>query len=59
MDPCSHNGLAIITSGGDAAGMNPAVKCCVEYASQRGYVPFLVYDGLRGLIDDQIVPASR
>ncbi|MFT4176516.1 MAG: 6-phosphofructokinase [Luteolibacter sp.] len=52
-------GLAIMTSGGDSAGMNPAIKCCTEYASQKGYMPYLVYDGLRGLIDDNIVPASR
>lgn len=48
-----------MTSGGDSAGMNPAVKCCVEYARKQGYKPFLVYDGLRGLIDDNIVEASR
>lgn len=48
-----------MTSGGDSAGMNPAIKCAVEYASQKGYKPFLVYDGLRGLIDDKIVPATR
>ena len=38
-----------MTSGGDSAGMNPAVECAVEYAAQRGYEPFLVYDGLKGL----------
>jgi 6-phosphofructokinase 1 len=48
-----------MTSGGDAAGMNPAVKCAVEYAASKGYKPYLVYDGLRGLIDDRIVEASR
>ncbi|MGC4012977.1 MAG: 6-phosphofructokinase [Luteolibacter sp.] len=52
-------GLAIMTSGGDAAGMNPAIKCAVEYAAAKGYKPFLVYDGLRGLIDDRIVEANR
>ncbi len=52
-------GLAIMTSGGDSAGMNPAIKCAVEYASQRGYKPFLIYDGLRGMIDNKIVPATR
>jgi len=44
-------GIAIMTSGGDAAGMNPAVKCAVEYSRKRGYKPYLVRDGLRGLID--------
>jgi 6-phosphofructokinase 1 len=52
-------GLAIMTSGGDAAGMNPAVKCAVEYAASKGYQPYVVYDGLRGLIDDRIVVATR
>ncbi len=48
-----------MTSGGDSAGMNPAVKCAVEYAGQRGYEPHLVYDGLKGLVADRIVPATR
>jgi 6-phosphofructokinase 1 len=52
-------GIAIMTSGGDSAGMNPAIKCAVEYATQRGYQPFLIYDGLRGMIDNKIVPATR
>jgi 6-phosphofructokinase 1 len=52
-------GLAIMTSGGDSAGMNPAVKYCVDYARKQGYSPYLVYDGLRGLIDDHIVEATR
>ncbi|MCW1886994.1 6-phosphofructokinase [Luteolibacter flavescens] len=51
-------GLAIFTSGGDSAGMNPAVKCAADYAAMRGYKPWLVYDGLRGLIDDKIVEST-
>ena len=57
--PTMSKGLAILTSGGDSAGMNPAVKCAVEYATQRGYETHLVYDGLRGLLEDNIVPATR
>jgi 6-phosphofructokinase 1 len=52
-------GIAIMTSGGDSAGMNPAVKCAVECAILHGYQPFLIYDGLRGLIAGNIVPAKR
>lgn len=52
-------GLAIMTSGGDSAGMNPAVKCAAEYAAQLGYQPFVVYDGLKGLIANKIVPATK
>ncbi|MEM9079476.1 MAG: 6-phosphofructokinase [Verrucomicrobiota bacterium] len=50
--------LAIMTSGGDAAGMNPAIKCAVDYAQGQGMETFLVYDGLRGLIDDNIQKAG-
>lgn len=52
-------GIAIFTSGGDAAGMNPAIKCATEYAARRGFKPWLVYNGLRGLIDDKIVEANK
>lgn len=52
-------GIAIMTSGGDAAGMNPAVKCAVEYSKKRGLKPFLVRNGLRGLIDGDIKEATR
>ena len=47
-----------MTSGGDAAGMNPAIKCTVDYSRMLGYKPYLVHNGLRGLIDDQIKEAT-
>jgi 6-phosphofructokinase 1 len=52
-------GIAILTSGGDAAGMNPAIKVAAEYAESRGFKPWLVHEGLRGLIDDQFVEPDR
>ncbi len=51
--------IAIMTSGGDAAGMNPAVKFCVEYAMKKGLKPYLVRNGLRGLIDNDIKVAEK
>lgn len=51
--------LGIMTSGGDAAGMNPAVRSAVERSGALGLKPFLIYDGLKGLIDDQIKPAEE
>ena len=50
--------IAIMTSGGDSAGMNPAIKCATDYARQQGLEPYLVYDGLRGLIDNKIKKAE-
>lgn len=51
-------GLAVMTSGGDAAGMNPAVKCVVDYARKKGYKPYIIRNGLRGMIDNDISEAS-
>lgn len=50
--------IAIMTSGGDCAGMNPAIKQFVDYCFTRGVQPFLIYDGLEGLIDGSIRPAT-
>lgn len=48
------SGLAVMTSGGDAAGMNPAVKCVVDYARKLGFKPFIIRRGLEGLIEGDI-----
>lgn len=48
-----------MTSGGDAAGMNPAVKRFVDYAIQQGEKPYLIYDGLVGLLDGKVVEAEK
>lgn len=47
-----------MTSGGDAAGMNPAVKSVADYASSKGLQPYLVEWGLRGLIEDWMHEAT-
>jgi 6-phosphofructokinase 1 len=51
--------IAVMCSGGDAAGMNPAIKEFVEYSLHLGLEPYLIYDGLEGLIDDKIIKAER
>jgi 6-phosphofructokinase 1 len=51
--------LAIFTSGGDSAGMNPAIKKAVEKGWEKGDDVYLVYDGLEGLIDDNIKKATH
>ena len=50
--------IAILTSGGDSSGMNPAIKKFVEYSIEKGYEPYFVYEGLEGLIDGKIKKAS-
>ncbi|MDA7630034.1 6-phosphofructokinase [Akkermansiaceae bacterium] len=51
--------VAIMTSGGDAAGMNPAIKSAADYAEKCGLTPYVVEWGLRGLIEGWIHKATR
>mgnify|MGYP001085182309 CR=1 FL=1 len=41
----------MLTSGGDAPGMNPAVRAVVRTAINRGADIFAVYEGWQGLVD--------
>ena len=50
--------VAIMGSGGDAPGMNPAIKKFVELSFEIGYEPYFIHDGLEGLIDGKITKAS-
>ena len=52
------NNIAILCSGGDVSGMNPALKQFVEYSLQKNLKPFFIYDGYEGLIDNNIKEAS-
>src|ERR671914_2993156 len=52
--------LAVLTSGGDAQGMNPAVRAVVRTALNHGAEIFAVYEGWQGLVDggDRIRPVT-
>ena len=52
--------LAVMTSGGDAQGMNPAVRAVVRTALNHGAEIFAIYEGYRGLIEggDRIRPVT-
>ncbi len=50
--------IAILCSGGDVSGMNPAIKRFVEYAFTKGLTPYLIYDGYEGMIDNRIKKAD-
>lgn len=43
--------LAVLTSGGDAPGMNAAVRAVVRTALQRGVDVYAIYEGYRGMVD--------
>ncbi len=50
--------IAILCSGGDVSGMNPALKHFVEYSIQKGQSPYFIYNGYEGLIDNEIKKVS-
>src|SRR5210317_856264 len=50
--------IAILCSGGDVSGMNPALKRFVEYSKAKGLTPYFVNNGFEGLIDNKIYQAD-
>jgi 6-phosphofructokinase 1 len=50
-EPSAPRRLAVMTSGGDAQGMNPAVRSVVRTALNHGAEIFAIYEGYQGLID--------
>jgi 6-phosphofructokinase 1 len=51
--------IAIMCSGGDSCGMNPAIKSFVDYVYEKGFMPYFIYDGFEGLIEGNIKVAQH
>ncbi len=51
--------VAILTSGGDAPGMNACLRAAVRSALNRGIEPYVVYDGYKGLVEGKILQVHR
>ena len=50
--------IAVLTSGGDAPGMNAAIRSVVRTALSKGVEAFGVYRGYNGLINGDIEPMN-
>lgn len=50
--------IAVLTSGGDAPGMNAAIRAVVRYGIGMGMEVMGVERGLQGLIDDLFIPMN-
>ena len=50
--------IGVLTSGGDAPGMNAAVRAVVRCGLANGLNMFAIYDGFKGLLDEQIEPIT-
>ena len=51
--------IAVLTSGGDAPGMNAALRACVRAGLFHGKEMYVVYDGLRGLVEGDIHQVNK
>ena len=47
--------IGILTSGGDAPGMNAAYRAAARAALARGVEVYGIYEGYKGLINDNTV----
>jgi 6-phosphofructokinase 1 len=50
------NNIAVLTSGGDAPGMNACIRAVVRTGIFNGAKMFGVKQGYQGLIDNNIIP---
>ncbi len=51
--------IAVLTSGGDAPGMNAAIRAVTRNAINYGWEVMGVNDGYRGLLEGDLTPLSR
>ncbi|KAI9851273.1 MAG: 6-phosphofructokinase, alpha subunit [Thelocarpon superellum] len=48
--PAKKRRIAVMTSGGDAPGMNGAVRAVVRMSLAKGCEPYAIYEGYEGLV---------
>ena len=53
------NKIAVLTSGGDAPGMNAAIRGVTRYAIYKGLSVEGIVRGYGGLLDEDIKPLDR
>ena len=51
--------IGVLTSGGDAPGMNATIRAIVRTGLQSGDQVFGIYDGYRGLVEGKITEFTR
>ena len=51
MTPASTTAIGILTSGGDAPGMNATLRAVVRTALSRGVVVYAIAEGYQGMVD--------
>ena len=51
--------IGVLTSGGDAPGMNAAIRAVTRIALNNGVEVIGVHDGYRGLMESSFEPLTR
>ena len=51
--------IGILTSGGDAPGMNAAIRSVIRAGLNAGIEMYVIYDGYKGIIDNRIEKVDR
>lgn len=51
--------IAVLTSGGDAPGMNACVRAVIRAALSYGIEPYVVYEGYKGLIENKFEKVNK
>ncbi len=51
--------IAVLTSGGDAPGMNACIRAVIRTCIDLGIEPYVVYDGFKGLVEGEIKKVGR
>ena len=51
--------VAVLTSGGDAPGMNAAIRAVIRSGLAHDFKMFAVYEGFKGLVTNNISEIGR
>ncbi len=51
--------IAVLTSGGDAPGMNACVRAVIRACLAHKIEPYVIYDGYKGLLEKRIVKVDK
>ncbi len=51
--------FAILTSGGDAPGMNTLVISFINHCFKNNVIPYIIKDGFKGLVEDNIIAVPK
>lgn len=51
--------IGVLTSGGDAPGMNAAIRAIIRSSLDAGIEPYVIYDGYKGILDRNVEKVNR